>query len=200
MRDPDPGQDEKASVVCGPVQMLGARAVIPSNELIARSYLPGGSTEEKAGHVTSMAVAGQVREVLSDRAAVAQIMVTGKVAGEGAVVGMLGVERFDSDWGEFMQAGADGRGQVIETREFGRCKATPYRCAPWGREYDQVAAVQFEQQRSGGHIFEPPVISAPIPNLSEFPGETSTMPVRVGSDQVPDVDKVLFRESAALNM
>ncbi len=138
--------------------------------------------------------------MLPDRTTVTEIMVMSEVAGESAVVGMLGVERFDGDWCDFVQAGADGREQVIETGEFGSCQATPCRCAPWGREYDQVAAVQFEQQRSGGHIFEPPVISAPIPNLSEFPGETSTMPVRVGSDQVPDVDKVLLRESAALNM
>ena len=120
--------------------------------------------------------------------------------GEGAVVGRGGGGRFDSDRSDFMQAGADRHGQVIETGEFGRCQATLCRCAPWGRECDQVAAVQFEQQRSGGHIFEPSVVGAPIPNLSEFAGETSTMPVRVGSDQVPDVNEILFRKSAALNM
>lgn len=60
--------------------------------------------------------------------------------------------------------------------------------------------MEFEQQSSGGHIFEPSGVGAPVPNLSEFLRETITMPVRVGSDQVSDFDKVLLSENAALNM
>ena len=59
--------------------------------------------------------------------------------------------------------------------------------------------MEFEQQSSGGHVFEPSGIGAPIPNLSELFGETTTMPIRMGSDQVPNSGEVLLGESAALN-
>ena len=98
-----------------------------------------------------------------------------------------------------MQARGDGRGEIVEAGEFGRRWSTPCRFAPWGREGDPAAAVEFGQQSSGGHAFQPSGVGAPVPCLSEFLGETTTMPVRMGSDQVPDIDEVLLRESAALN-
>ena len=125
---------------------------------------------------------------------------TGEVTGEGRVVRMLGVERFDSDGGEFRETGADGRGEVVEAGEFRRARLTLNGWTPGQRQRDPAASRQLQQQGTGGHVFESTGVVAPVPNLSEFLGETTAMPVRVGRDQIADIDEVLLRDSAALNM
>ena len=200
MWDPDPGQNEEAGVVCSPVEPLGTRGVIPADEFVPRSRLPSRGTEEQAGNVTPMTVAGQVGKMLSDRASVAQVMVTGEVAGEGAVFGMLGAERLKRDRGEFTQARGDGCGDAVEAGEFGRLWLTLDGWAPGQWQRNPAMSRQLEHQGAGGHVLEPPGVSAPVPNLSEFLRETTTMPVWMGSDQVPDIDEVLFSEGTALNM
>lgn len=147
-----------------------------------------------------MTVAGQVGKVFPDRAAVTQIMVTGKVTGEGAVVRMLGVERFDRDWREFLQARGDWCGDAVEAGEFWRLRLALDGLTSGQRQRDQTTPGQLEHQGTGGHVLEPSNVSAPVPNLSEFLRKTTTMPVWVGSDQVLDVNEILIRESAALNV
>jgi hypothetical protein len=146
-----------------------------------------------------MAVAGQVGEVLPDRAAVAQVMVTGEEAGESWVGSMLGVKQFERDWGEFSQACGDGCREVVESGEFARRGSTPCRFSSGGREGDHAAPVHFEQEGVGSHVFEPPGLRAPVPSTRDFLGETTTMPVRMGGDQLQDLGEVLLGETAALN-
>jgi len=146
-----------------------------------------------------MTVASQVGEVLPDRAPVAQVMVTGEVTGEARVGRMPGVERLNSDWGEFPQACGNGGREVVESREFGRRWVTSGWFASGGRKGEPIAPMQFEQEGVGGHVLEPPAVRAPVPNEREFLGKTTAMPIRVGSDQLADFYEVLLGEKAALD-
>ena len=88
--DVDPGENQEAGIVRDQVQMAGAGGRVPADEAITGSGLPGCGTEEHTRQVASMLVTDRVGEVLADRASVAQIMVSGEVAGKSGSYGKHG--------------------------------------------------------------------------------------------------------------
>ena len=83
MRDANPRQDEKACIVGGPVQALGADMVVPADKAVASRRLPSGGAEKKTRHVPTMTVADQVSEIFPDRAPVTKVMMASEVGEEG---------------------------------------------------------------------------------------------------------------------
>lgn len=108
------------------------------------------------------------------------------------------MEQLDGDRGEVAQIRGNGQGMIVEPREFGISPFTLDRFTSGLREDDQSATVQFEHQSSGGHVLEPPVVGAPIPDFSEFLREPLTMPVWMGGDQLLKFKEIQFAEDAAL--
>lgn len=109
------------------------------------------------------------------------------------------MEQLDSDWGEVPQVGGNGQWMMLKPRKFGSGPFTLGRFTTGRREDDQSATMQFEEHRSSGHILEPPVIGAPIPDFSEFLGEPIAMPVRMDGDQLLKFKEMLLGEDAALD-
>ena len=112
---------------------------------------------------------------------------------------MIGMEQLNGDRSEVAQVDGNRQGMMVEPGKFGSGPFTLDRFTTGRREDDQSATVQLEEHRSGGHILEPSVVGAPIPDFSEFLGEPLAMPVRMGGDQLLKFKEILFGEDAALN-
>ena len=82
MRDLDPAGNEKARVVGQPLQVAFARGAIPAEEGVAVRALPRRRAEQRAGHRTAVPVPDQIAEVLADRVAMAEVVITGQQAVE----------------------------------------------------------------------------------------------------------------------
>src|ERR1039458_6874600 len=75
MRHSHPGQDEETGVVGQSRQMAATRFPGPADEGVAGLALPGGRAKQETGHRTTVALAHQVFEILTDTVAMAQVMI-----------------------------------------------------------------------------------------------------------------------------
>src|ERR1019366_6929032 len=76
MRHSHPGQDEETAVVGQSRQMAATRCRGPADEGVAGLALPGGRAKQETGYRTTVALAHQVFEILTDTVALAQVMIT----------------------------------------------------------------------------------------------------------------------------
>src|SRR5580704_224036 len=79
MRNTNPGQDQKATLVGDEGQAASALLSRPTDPLISGSALPGGRSKEQTGQIHSLATADHIAEVLAHGAAIAQVMVLGQI-------------------------------------------------------------------------------------------------------------------------
>ena len=75
VRNPDVGQDEETHVVSDAGQPALACSLIPADEPVATGDAPSGSAIEQTAQHTFLAIIDQILQVLTNRAAVAQIVV-----------------------------------------------------------------------------------------------------------------------------
>lgn len=146
-----------------------------------------------------MRVARQVGEVLTHGASVAQVVVRRQVTRDGKIAWMASLDQIQSQRGEFTQGRADGSFDGLWPWEFWIGGIAVSGWMPRGWQCDPPAPVEFQQQGTGGHVFKPTRVGTPIPALSQFLRETIAVPLRVSSNQIPELVKVLLGESASLD-
>jgi len=181
------------------MQVSGSGWGVPADETVAGGYLPRGGAEEQARHVTPVTVARQVGEGLTHGASVAQVVVGRQVARDGGITWMASLDQIHSQRGEFTQGGADRSFDGLWPWECWIGGRAVSGWMPRGWQCDPTAPVEFQQQGTGGHVFKPTRVGTPIPALSQFLRETIAMPLRVSSNQIPELVKVLLVESASLD-
>ena len=88
MRDPHMRQNEKAAIVNNQREPLLALLGTPADEGVTGSDFPGRRAKEQAGQVPTTTVANQVAQVLTRRAALAQVVMLRQMTNKG--VGLSG--------------------------------------------------------------------------------------------------------------
>ena len=77
-------------------------------------------------------------------------------------------------------------------------RARPTRAGLGRRQLNQTPGVQLQQQRAGGHVFEPAGPVAPVPELAQMTRKRRAMPVGMLRDQGAQPRQIIARERAAL--
>ena len=73
------------------------------------------------------------------------------------------------------------------------------RGAPPGRQPDESALLQFEQQRPARHVLEPPRLVAPPPAHAKFAGDPRAVPGGLLDQESLDLMQILIPEGASLD-
>lgn len=179
MRRSDPGQDEKAGVVCHPCEVPRANGIGPADELVSGLGLPGCGAKEHAGEMASVAIADQIFEVLADGTLETQIMMGCQVVMAKMFFGGTGRRDDQRERGKFRQARSNGR-RLFERHV--RCrdrtgKATyPLFFGSDWRQGDESAGHEFDKEAACGEIFEFAGRSSPMPEFAEFTGKAIATP------------------------
>jgi hypothetical protein len=162
-----PGEEEEANILGQKMDMAIPVDRLPSDELIPRGHLPGGSAPAQTGQGASL-VEDQILEVFPHGLTIPQVVVgldealvegfpggashhldiQGPQLGEGGPNGLSGVE------GDGDGAPASRSASMLE-----------------GREFHQPCSLQTQEEVAAGHGFPCTVSLSPIPETTQFLGD-----------------------------
>ena len=198
MRHPHPGQDEKTGVVGQPRQMAAPRFRSPADEGVAGLALPGGRAKRQTGHRTTVALAHQVFEILTDTVAMTQVMIALKQKLKQPSLRAAGGHRRYAHGAQRLQLGVE---RVHGVGHFGGTVVALVidRSSLARRQLQEPPGLEFEQERAAGHVFGPTGVVVPAPPGAEFAGKSRPMPRRMFNEQSPDLDQLFGPQAAALD-
>ena len=181
---------------------MGAAGAVPPDIPIPIGTLPGRSAKEQAGQGAAMAIANQILQILSDRTAMPQIVImTEQALKQSSLLDPGGTADFGDDQWEHLGQATECRSARLQQRLFGQ----PLVPHPIGRllstrwQNDRATCFQFQQQGPSGHVLELPHSVAPIPSPSYFLAQSTSTPVRMSGQQLPDFLKMMRLNRSALN-
>src|ERR1017187_7351250 len=178
--------------------MASARLRGPANEGVAGLALPGGRAKQETGHRTTVALAHQVFEMLTDTVALAQVMMARKQELKQPSLRAAEGHRRYAHGAQRLQLGVEG---VRRVGHFDGAEIAPVidRRSLARRQLQEPPSLEFEQERAAGHVFGPTGVVVPAPPGAEFAGESRPMPRRMFGEQSSDLDKLFGPQAAALD-
>ena len=196
---PHPRKDQEARVVRQQRKVAFTRGAIPADKGVAAAGFPRRRTKQHTGQQPSRTVADQDFEVLPHATLMTQIMVVMQQVVEQPQAGVPGVEPLDSKWTQSAQIRID-RGRIVSHRlRHGESTPVGSSRAVAGRQPNLPEPFKLQQQRSGGHILQPPLAVAPVPPFAQLTRQSTTIPIRVVLQQPPDQPDVGRRDTTPLN-
>jgi hypothetical protein len=160
--DLDPGQDEKAGLTAEQRQPSLTPLAIPADELIPRGALPSRSAKHAPSQHSPVLIPNQILEVFSHRAGIGQVMMLMQQLAKRVTVPYILTNLLDSQRLQLAQLLGDGlRSNCLSG--LGRQAHPVWTTSPSGRQLDEAALLQLQEQTPSRHILEQPRFIAPLP-------------------------------------
>ena len=196
MRDLDPWRDKKAHVVDDEFEVLLTLLVGPSDELVSGGGFPRGGAEEQGGDRTALGVLGEIGHALPDARAESEIVVTMEKRSP-EIGDRSAFDDGERDGRQRLELAADGRVVMGDRLKGSPSVAVDVVETTRGGQFDQPALIELSEHGSARHVLEASGGVAPVPEMSEFFGQTRAVPIRVVADQPSDfLDMARFERSA----